>query len=53
MPDLKRAIAWACDGWERANKVASSNASSSAEQELGLALAAIAYAVVELAGGND
>jgi hypothetical protein len=47
-----KAVNWARAGWARANTVKDDPAASRQEKELAQALAEIAYAVVELGGGN-
>jgi hypothetical protein len=50
--DQDKAVSWARAGWARANTVKDDPAASRREKELAQALAEIAYAVVELGGGN-
>jgi hypothetical protein len=52
MVDQKKAVTWARAGWSRPNNVIDDPTASKREKELAQALAEIAYAVVELGGGN-
>ena len=52
MGDKQKAVSWARSGWAKAIKVIDDPAASAQEKELAQALAEIAYAVVELGGGN-
>jgi hypothetical protein len=50
--DQQKAVSWARTGWSRANTVIDDPNASQREKELAQALAEIAYAIVELGGGN-
>ncbi|BDB58943.1 MULTISPECIES: hypothetical protein [Rhodococcus] len=51
--DAQKAAGWARNGWARANKVLEDPSATPNEKELAQAITEVAYAVVELAGGND
>lgn len=51
--DNQKAASWARNGWSRANRIIDDPAATPNEKERAQALAEVAYAVVELSGGND
>lgn len=51
--EKSRVLTYARHGWSLANTVIDDPRSSKREKELAQALVSVAYAVVELAGGND